>query len=139
MMMSYSHAYVASIAIGANDAQAVKAIIEAEAFDGPSLLLCYAPCIAHGFDMRYQIDQQRRAVESGHWPLYRFDPRRAEKGRNPFQLDSKAPSLPLEEYLYRENRYRILQQTQPERAAMLLELAKQDIADRWAALERLAG
>jgi pyruvate-ferredoxin/flavodoxin oxidoreductase len=139
MMMGYGHAYVASLAVGANDAQTVRAIIEAESFDGPSLLLCYSPCIAHGFDLRYQLDQQRRAVESGYWPLYRFDPRRAEKGKNPFQLDSKAPTLPLEEFVYRENRYRLLQQSQPRRAAELLELAKQDVRERWAALERLAG
>ncbi len=137
-MMAYGNVYVAQVAIGASDAQCVKAMLEAESYAGPSLIIAYSHCIAHGFDLRLGNRQQELAVKSGHWPLYRFDPRRTEQGKNPFQLDSKEPSIPLEEYLYNENRYRILQQTHPEAASKLLQQAKEDVADRWKAYMRLA-
>jgi len=138
MAMTYGTVYVAQVAFGANDAQTVKAFIEAESYPGPSLLICYSHCIAHGIDMSKGLTQQKLAVESGHWPLYRYDPRRAERGENPFQLDSRPPSIPLEDYLYSENRYRILKQTDPEAAEYLLEQAKKDVAARWHAYEQIA-
>jgi len=138
MAMTYGTVYVAQVAFGANDAQTVKAFLEAESYPGPSLLICYSHCIAHGIDMSKGLQQQKLAVESGHWPLYRYDPRRAEQGENPFQLDSRPPSIPLEDYLYSENRYRILKQTDPEAAAYLLEQAKKDVAARWHAYEQMA-
>jgi len=138
MAMNYGTVYVAQVAMGANDVHTLRAFLEAESYDGPSLIIAYSHCIAHGIDMSRGMRQQRLAVESGHWPLYRYDPRRAAQGLNPFQLDSKPPSVPLEEYLYQENRYRILQQTHPEAAQRLLEAAKRDVARRWATYERLA-
>jgi pyruvate-ferredoxin/flavodoxin oxidoreductase len=138
MAMTYGTVYVAQVAFGANDAQTVKAFVEAESYDGPSLIIAYCHCIAHGIDMQKGLSQQKLAVDCGHWPLYRYDPRRADIGENPFQLDSRAPSIPLEDYLYRENRYRILSQTDPEAAKRLLELAKKDVAVRWHAYEQMA-
>jgi pyruvate-ferredoxin/flavodoxin oxidoreductase len=138
MAMSYGSVYVAQIAFGANDAQTVRAFVEAESYDGPSLIIAYCHCIAHGIDMTKALTQHKLAVESGHWPLYRYDPRRTVKGENPFQLDSRAPSVSLEEYLYKENRYRILSQTDPAAAQRLLELAKRDVAVRWHAYEQMA-
>jgi pyruvate-ferredoxin/flavodoxin oxidoreductase len=129
---SYGNVYVARIAMGANDAQTLKALLEAEAFDGPSLIIAYSHCIAHGYDLRYGLEQQKRAVLSGHWPLFRFDPRVG------MTLDSKPPSLPLEDYLYNETRYRMLPQTQPEEAQRLLGLARQDIQARWRQYQKLA-
>jgi pyruvate-ferredoxin/flavodoxin oxidoreductase len=131
LAVSYGHIYVAKIAFGADDAQTVKAFLEAEAYDGPSLIIAYSHCIAHGYDLRYGLEQQDAAVKSGHWPLYRYHPDRGIEGQNPFQLDSKAPSIPLEKYIYREGRYRMLTQSEPETAARLLELAQGDVKARW--------
>ncbi len=136
--MSYGNCYVARVAFGANDAQTIKAFVEAESYRGPSLILAYSHCIAHGYDLQFGIAQQKAAVESGYWPLLRFDPRRTLEGSNPCQIDSKVPSLPLEKYIYNETRYGILPHTQPETAKELLALAKQDVRDRWKAYERLA-
>jgi pyruvate-ferredoxin/flavodoxin oxidoreductase len=136
--MSYGNIYVARIAYGANDRQTVRALLEAEAYDGPSLILAYSHCIAHGYDLKYGLEQQDAAVKSGHWPLYRFNPELELEGKNPFQLDSRAPKMPLEDYIYREGRYRILQQTNPEGAARLLDLAKADVDARWKAHSALA-
>ncbi len=138
LAMSYGHVYVASVAMGADDTQTARALLEAEAFEGPSLILAYSHCIAHGYDMRYGLEQQDAAVKSGHWPLYRFNPDRAAQGLNPFQLDSKPPSLPLERYLYREGRYLMLTQSHPETAAKLLEAARADIAERWQTYSRMS-
>jgi pyruvate-ferredoxin/flavodoxin oxidoreductase len=138
LAMSYGHIYVARIAFGADDTQTIKAFMEAEAYDGPSLILAYSHCIAHGYDMRYGLEQQAAAVNSGHWPLFRFHPERATDGLNPLQLDSKAPSIPLEQYIYREGRYRMLTQSHPETAARLLELAESDVKKRWEVYSRLA-
>jgi pyruvate-ferredoxin/flavodoxin oxidoreductase len=136
--MSYGGIYVASISIGANPNQAVKAFAEAESYDGPSLILSYTHCIAHGINMATGYEEQKKAVASGHWPLYRFDPRLADQGKNPLQLDSKAPSLDLEEFAYGQNRFRSLAKAKPEIAAELLELAKKDTARKNMLLQQLA-
>ncbi len=133
LAMGYGNAYVARVAIGANDSQTLKAILEAEAYDGPSLVIAYSHCIAHGYDLRNALLQQKRAVLSGHWPLYRYDPRLPQ----PLQLDSKSPSIPLEEYAYAEGRYRMLQQTRPDDAQRLMQLAEWDVQARWKRLEDL--
>ncbi len=138
LAVSYGNVYVARVAMGASDKQTVQAFLEAEAYDGPSLIISYTHCIAHGYDMRYGLEQQDAAVKSGHWPLYRFNPDLVDEGKNPFHLDSKPPSLPLEEYIYREGRYRMLTQSSPEAAERLLQLAKDDVSARWEKIERLA-
>jgi pyruvate-ferredoxin/flavodoxin oxidoreductase len=117
--MAYGNVYVAKVALS-NPAQVVKAFIEAEAYDGPSLIIAYSHCIAHGIDMTTAVDENRRAVACGHWPLVRYNPELAEQGKNPFQLDSKEPTISLEEYAYGENRYRVLKKSNPEAAAALM-------------------
>jgi pyruvate-ferredoxin/flavodoxin oxidoreductase len=138
LAMTYGNIYVAKVAMGANSAQTVKAFVEAESYPGPSLIIAYAHCIAHGIDMTAGYQEQKKAVECGHWPLYRFDPRLKEQGKNPLQLDSKAPTLNFEEYIYGENRYRTLKQSRPEVAAELLKLARRDAVHRFALMEQLA-
>jgi len=137
--MTYGNIYVARIAYGANPNQTVKAFVEAESYDGPSLIIAYAHCIAHGFDLAQGTVEQKKAVACGYWPLYRFDPRIAAEGKNPFQLDSKPPTGSFEEYAYGENRYRTLRQSNPELAAKLMKAAKADVAAGYAKLEKLAG
>ncbi|MHC5083483.1 MAG: pyruvate:ferredoxin (flavodoxin) oxidoreductase, partial [Planctomycetota bacterium] len=136
--MSYGGIYVAQIAIGANPNQAVKAIAEAESYDGPSLILSYTHCIAHGINMATGYEEQKKAVSCGHWPLYRFDPRLAGSGKNPLQLDSKAPTTSFKEFAYGQNRYRSLTKSKPEIAAELMKLAEQDTAKKYSMLEKLA-
>jgi pyruvate-ferredoxin/flavodoxin oxidoreductase len=138
MAMSYGNVYVAQVAMGANDAHTVKAFVEAESYDGPSLLICYSHCIAHGINMRTGMENQKAAVQSGHWPLYRFDPRRAEKGLNPLQLDSRAPKISLEDYEGMENRFRMLTKSHPERASALLERAQKAATQRYEDYSRRA-
>ncbi len=138
LAMTYGEVYVARIAMGANDSQSIKAFIEAESFNGPSLIIAYCHCIAHGIDMSKGMSQQMLAVRSGHWPLYRFDPRFAHAKKNPFQLDCPPPSVPLEDYYYSEARYRMLKESDPASAAALLILAKEDVAAQWKELQRLA-
>lgn len=138
MAIAYGHVYVATIAMGADDAQTIKAFLEAEAHDGPALIIAYSHCIAHAIDMQKGLDQQKLAVETGYWTLYRYNPARAAKGRIPMQLDSSAPSRPLRDYAEREGRYRILMQSDPEMAERLMNLAQQDIDQRWAAYSKLA-
>jgi pyruvate-ferredoxin/flavodoxin oxidoreductase len=138
LAMSYGHVYVARVAMGANDTQTLKAFREAEAYPGPSLILAYSHCIAHGYDLRYGLDQQKRAVASGHWPLFRFHPDAAGDGKHPLVLDSRAPSIPLREYAHNEGRYRILAQAHPEEAERLLDLAQEDARERWRTYEELA-
>jgi pyruvate-ferredoxin/flavodoxin oxidoreductase len=137
--MSYGHVYVAQIAMGANDQQTLRAFAEAESYDGPALIIAYSHCIAHGIDMAKGMTQQKLAVESGHWPTYRFDPRLAAKGENPLQLDSAAPKTLLKDYIYNEGRYRMLLQSNPEEAARLLERAQAHVVKKWKALARAAG
>jgi pyruvate-ferredoxin/flavodoxin oxidoreductase len=138
MAMIYGSVYVAQVAMGARDVQTVRAMLEAEAYDGPSLIIAYSHCIAHGIDMAKGLDQQRLAVESGYWPLYRYDPRLKAEGKNPLQLDSKAPKLPLRDYVYNETRYRMLAQSNPEAAERLLGLAQEAVNERWQKYEQLA-
>jgi pyruvate-ferredoxin/flavodoxin oxidoreductase len=130
-------AYVARIAMGSSDMQTLKAFNEAEAFDGPSLILAYSHCIAHGYDLVHGLDQQKLAVQSGHWPLFRYNPA-APAGQANFVLDSKAPSIPLEQYIYNETRYTMLRQGNPEEAKLLLAEGQQDVNDRWKRYEALA-
>ncbi|MBN2031402.1 pyruvate:ferredoxin (flavodoxin) oxidoreductase [bacterium] len=115
MMMSYGYVYVASVAMGANKVQLLKALLEAEAYDGPSIIIAYAPCINHGFDMAYTQQEEKKAVDSGYWMLYRYNPLLKKEGKNPFILDSKEPKVPLKEFLEGERRYTSLKQTFPER------------------------
>jgi pyruvate-ferredoxin/flavodoxin oxidoreductase len=136
--MTYGNVYVAQVAMGARDVQTVRAFVEAESYPGPSLIIAYSHCIAHGINMRLGFEQQQLAVDSGAWVLYRYDPRRAAQGLNPLQLDSKAPKVPLKEYAYNETRFRMLTQSKPEEAERLLALAQRDINERWQMYEQLA-
>jgi pyruvate-ferredoxin/flavodoxin oxidoreductase len=136
--MTYGNIYVAQIALGANMNQAVRAFVEAEAYDGPSLIIAYSQCIAHGYDLRYGYAVQQDAVDTGFWPLYRFNPDNARAGKQPLKLDSKAPKLDLETFMYKQNRFRILRNSDPKRAEMLLEEARRDVATRWKMYEQWA-
>jgi len=136
--VDYGHVYVAQIAFGADPKQTVRAMQEAAEHKGPSLLVSYATCIAHGFDLTYTIEHMKAAVASGYWPLYRYDPGLRELGRNPMQLDSGEPTLPFKEYAASENRYRVLAKTNPDEAEHLMELAQADVVHRWRAYQRLA-
>jgi len=138
MAMSYGHVYVARVAMGASDAQTLRALREAEAYDGPSLVIAYSHCIAHGYDLRHGLDQQKAAVLAGHWPLLRYDPRLVREGKNPLQLDSKAPSVPFRSYAYNETRYTMLAHSDPDVARRLLDEAQNDAAARWRYYEYLA-
>ena len=134
----YGNVYVAQVAMGANDTHTVKAFLEAEAHDGPSLIIAYSQCIAHGIDMAKGMHQQKLAVESGHWPLYRYNPKLAEENKNPFQLDSSDPKIPLKDYIYTEGRYRMLQQSDPDVAKTLLEQSAKLVQRRWQQYKQLA-
>jgi pyruvate-ferredoxin/flavodoxin oxidoreductase len=138
MATKYGNVYVAQVAMGASDTQTVKAFLEAEAHDGPSLIIAYSQCIAHGIDIAKGMHQQKLAVESGSWPLYRFDPARADEGKNPFQLDSGAPKIPLQDYIYTEGRYRMLQQSDPVVAKFLLGKAQAAVNAKWQQYKQLA-
>ena len=138
LAMVYGNIYVAKVAMGANANQAVKAFAEAEAYPGPSLIIAYSHCINHGFDLTTGYEEQKKAVASGHWPLYRFDPRLKEQGKNPLQLDSKPPTIEFSEYAYNEDRYKSLKQSKPEVAAELMKLANRDAVERYALMEQLA-
>jgi pyruvate-ferredoxin/flavodoxin oxidoreductase len=131
MAMSYGNVYVASVAMGSKDVQTVKAFIEAESYPGPSLIIAYSHCIAHGIDMVKGLEQQSLAVDAGYWTLYRYNPQLALEGKNPLVLDSKAPKIPLEEFAYRETRFRMLTKIDPERAKALLDGAQSAIYQRW--------
>jgi pyruvate-ferredoxin/flavodoxin oxidoreductase len=134
---AYGNVYVAQISMGANDAQAVKALIEADQWPGPSLVIAYSTCIAHGIDMSKSMTHQKDAVRSGYWPLYRFQPSDIEHG-HPFKLDSKKPSIPVRDFVSTEARFAVLQRTHPERASQLLELAQADVDERWRYYEQLS-
>jgi pyruvate-ferredoxin/flavodoxin oxidoreductase len=138
LAMAQGDVYVARVAMGASDTQTVRALLEAEAYPGPSLVIAYSQCIAHGIDMRLGMQQQKLAVDSGHWPLLRFNPDEARLGRNPLQIDSGPPRVPLREYAYREMRYKVLQGTHPEEARRLLDLAQRDVDERWRRLQEMA-
>jgi pyruvate-ferredoxin/flavodoxin oxidoreductase len=138
MAMTYGYVYVAQIAMGASDRQAIRAMIEAESYDGPSLVIAYSTCIAHGINMTFGMDQEKLAVDSGHWLLYRYDPRLHAQGKNPLQLDSREPSVPLREYYMNENRYRMLTQTDPETAERLFAQAQEAVNERWQKYQHMA-
>ncbi|MCO6436765.1 MAG: pyruvate:ferredoxin (flavodoxin) oxidoreductase [Phycisphaerae bacterium] len=138
LAMAYGNVYVAQVAMGSNDNHTVRAFVEAESYPGPSLIIAYSHCIAHGINMRHGLKQQKAAVDCGHWPLYRFDPRRKEEGLNPLQLDSRAPSIPLKEYVKAENRFRLLLQTDPDRANELLAAAERAARERYVEYQRRA-
>jgi pyruvate-ferredoxin/flavodoxin oxidoreductase len=134
--MAYGDVYVAQIALGASEVQTVKALAEAEAHHGPSLIIAYSTCIAHGFDMSESMNHQKLAVNCGHWPLYRYRP--AATG-SPFQLDSKPPSIPFSDFAAKEARFGMLFRTDPQRAKQLMRRSEQDIAERWRYYEQLSG
>jgi pyruvate-ferredoxin/flavodoxin oxidoreductase len=129
--VSYGSVYVAQVALGANDTHVIKAFQEAEAHDGPSIIIAYSSCIAHGYDLIHGLEQEKLAVQSGYWPLMRYNPALREEGKNPFQLDSKAPSIRLKEYAYREARYTMLARSNPELASQLLNEAQDDVEREW--------
>jgi len=139
MAMSYGHVYVARVAFGAKDTQTVRAFEEAEAYRGPSLIIAYSPCIAHGYDLAHGLDQQKRAVETGAWPLYRFDPRRGAAGEPPLQLDSRAPRGALQTYTQQETRFRMVERLDPARFEHLVHMAQDDSARRYSIYQQLAG
>ena len=136
--MSYGYVYVAKVAMGANDQQTLKALLEAEAYDGPSLVIAYSPCIAHGYDMARSLDQTKLAVQSGHWPMFRYDPRLAIEGKNPLQIESKEPSIPFSQYAYNETRYKMLTQMNEDRAEELMKEAQHDAKSRWTLYQQMA-
>jgi len=136
--IAYGSVYVARIAMGADPQQTLRAFREAEAYDGPSLIIAYSHCIAHGIDMRQGLSQQNKAVDSGHWPLIRYDPTLRDHGDNPFMLDSPRPTIRLRDYVYNELRYRSLRNAAPEEAERLLDLAQGAVDQRWATYEEMA-
>ncbi|MBI4429263.1 MAG: pyruvate:ferredoxin (flavodoxin) oxidoreductase [Ignavibacteriales bacterium] len=138
LAMAYRNVYVARIAMGANDAQTVRAVLEAEAYDGPSIIIAYAHCIAHGIDMAAGMRNQKVAVESSYWPLFRYNPALEQEGKNPFKLDSRPPKLPVREFMSLETRFKSLEKSHPERAKELEKLAQEDVDFRWALYEQLS-
>jgi len=136
--MAYGYVYVARVAMGYNDQQTLRAFLEAESYDGPSLIIAYSHCIAHGYDMAKGLQQQKLAVTSGAYPVYRYDPRLVDQGKNPLLIDAKEPTTRLEDYVYNETRYRMLLQSDEERAEKLLEQAKQDVKSRWTLYQQMA-
>jgi len=136
--VSYGNVYVARVAMGANDTHTVKAFLEAESYPGPSLIVAYSHCIAHGYNLRYGMHQQKLAVESAYWPLFRFDPRREQQGENPFILDSRDPKISFAEYAYNETRYKMLTKTNPDVARELLTQAQEIVNERWHIYKHMA-
>ena len=136
--MQYGTVYVAGVAMGANDMQTIRAFMEAEAYDGPSLIIAYSHCIAHGINMTTGMTNQKAAVECGHWPLYRYNPMLAREGKNPLRLDSKAPKIKFEDYAYTEARYKMLTKSNPAEAKRLMALAEEDARRRYRIFEEMA-
>jgi pyruvate-ferredoxin/flavodoxin oxidoreductase len=139
MAMSYGTVYVAQVAMGGNDMQTVRAFLEAEAYDGPSLIIAYSQCVAHGIDMARGMNQQKLAVDSAYWPLYRYNPLMKAEGKNPLHIDSAAPKISLKEYAYNETRYRMLAQSHPDEAEVLMAQAQRYVQERWERLQMMAG
>jgi len=135
---AYGDVYVAQVAMGADNPQTVKALAEADAYPGPSLVIAYSHCILHGIEMKKGMEQQKLAVDTGYWPLYRYDPRHAHAGEHPFRLDSRRPKLPLSEFMSREARFAMLARARPQEAAELADLAQHDVDERWHVYEQLA-
>jgi len=138
MAVAYGSVYVARVAMGAGDMHTVKAFLEAEAYHGPSIIIAYSHCIAHGYDLAHGMDQQKLAVNSGYWPLFRFNPDLVAQGKNPFQLDSRAPNIALKDFIYNETRYTMLVKSNPEEAKRLLALAQQDVNQQWKLYDYMA-
>jgi pyruvate-ferredoxin/flavodoxin oxidoreductase len=138
MAMTYGNVYVAKVAMGSSDMHTVKAFLEAEAYDGPSLIIAYSHCIAHGYDLSFGMEQQKVAVSSGYWPLMRYNPELTKQGKNPFQLDSRPPSTSFKDYAYKETRYTMLVKSNPEEAKKLLGLAEEDVAAHWKLYDYMA-
>jgi pyruvate-ferredoxin/flavodoxin oxidoreductase len=136
--MTYGNVYVASVAMGAKDEHTLRAFLEAEAYPGPSLIIAYSHCIAHGINMSTANQNQKAAVDAGHWLLYRYHPERRARGENPLQLDSRAPKISLSNFLLMENRFKMLTKSQPEQARRLFEQAQQEARARWRWYELLA-
>ncbi|WP_369162452.1 pyruvate:ferredoxin (flavodoxin) oxidoreductase [Candidatus Thiodiazotropha sp. LNASS1] len=138
MAMSYGNVYVGQVAFGAKDVHTLRIFLEAESYEGPSLIICYSPCIAHGVDLSNNIRQQELAVDSGHWPLFRYDPRRTEKGENPLKMDSKEPSIPYRDFASTETRFSVLERTHPDLSERFMRQAQQHIKTRYQLYEQLA-
>jgi pyruvate-ferredoxin/flavodoxin oxidoreductase len=136
--MTYGHVYVAAVAMGAKDEHTLRVFLEAEAYEGPSLIIAYSHCIAHGINMTTALQNQKAAVASGYWPLFRYNPDLVRQGKNPFQLDSANPSIPLREFSEMENRFKMLKATHPEEAKLLANLAQEDVDERWQILQKMA-
>ncbi len=138
MAMSYGNVYVAQVAMGANDLQTVRAFIEAERYDGPSIIIAYSHCIAFGMDMSKGFEHQKLAVESGYWPMFRYNPLNIYQGKNPLKLDYKGPKIPLKDYVYRETRFKMLTKSHPERAKKLLDDAQEHVKEVWKIYSHMA-
>jgi pyruvate-ferredoxin/flavodoxin oxidoreductase len=136
--MTYGNIYVASVAMGAKDEHTLRTFLEAEAYEGPSLIIAYSHCIAHGINMATAMQNQKAAVDAGQWLLYRYNPDKAALGENPLSLDSRKPKLPVESFMAMENRFKMLNLSDPEMARILAQEAQQDIEKRWAMYEYLA-
>mgnify|MGYP001054052241 CR=1 FL=1 len=136
--MTYGYIYVARVAMGASDIQTLRAFREADAYNGPSLVIAYTHCISHGYDMKFGLNQQKLAVKSGVWPIYRYNPDNIKEGKNPLKLDYKEPSIPVKDFAYNETRYKVLTQTNEERAEELLKLAQGDAKARWLKYSQMA-
>jgi len=139
MAMSYGTVYVAQVAFGANDAHTLRAFLEAEQYTGPSLIIAYSHCIAHGYNLKNGLKQQKLAVDCGYWILYRYNPRLAETGQNPLQIDSREPKVPLVDYIYNETRYKMLTKADPARAEILQKMAQAEVSRKWNHYKKLAG
>ena len=138
MAVNYGNVYVARVAMGGSDMQTLKAFEEAEAYDGPSLIIAFAHCVAHGYDLMYGMDQQKLAVQAGYWPLFRYNPELIKQHKNPLQLDSRQPTVPLSKYMLNETRFNILNHADAEAAQKLLHEAEEDVRNRWELYEKLA-
>jgi pyruvate-ferredoxin/flavodoxin oxidoreductase len=138
MAISYGNVYVARVAMGGSDMQSLKAFEEAEAYDGPSLILAFSHCVAHGYDLMYGMDQQKLAVQSGYWPLFRYNPELVKAGKNPLVLDSRPPTIPLAKYMLNETRFNILNHADAEAARKLLHEAEEDVRSRWDLYQKMA-
>jgi pyruvate-ferredoxin/flavodoxin oxidoreductase len=136
--MAYGYVYVARVAMGASDQQTLNAFLEADAYDGPSLIIAYSHCIAHGYDLVKGLEQQKLAVQSGAWPLYRFNPTFIDQGKNPLSIDSREPTIPVSQYAYNETRYRMLMQSDEQRAEALMKKAENDAKSRWELYQQMA-
>ncbi|MCW8964339.1 MAG: thiamine pyrophosphate-dependent enzyme, partial [Gammaproteobacteria bacterium] len=139
LAMDYEHVYIAHVAYGAKDVQTLRAFNEAEAYHGPSLIIAYSPCIAHGINLEDNHQRQQLAVDSGHWPLFRYDPQKTAQGRNPLQLDSKPPSIPYRDFIETEIRFSMLWRTHPKEAEQFLEQSQQEVRHRYHYYQQLAG